>query len=274
MRAAMERELETAAVVGPDGFIGRNLVDRLEAAGVAVSGVRKETPIRAVSDAPVDCVFFCAGNSAPHRTRDDPQFCLQRNVTELHEYLTELDYRTFVHFSSCAVYPPDSERKRPDATLDPGDISLYGAHKLLSERYVREFAERWIILRPAYLYGPGLWKNVIYDLRTGQERIFLDPDSELSILDVRHLADAAIALARSVENDVFNVASEYLVSVRELLEMAPGEYTFRDERYINHDGIALETLHDHWCEPLSRRQHERRIQAFLESGDVNREKGL
>ena len=270
----MERELDTVAVVGPDGFIGRNLVDRLGAAGVTVTGIGSDTPLRTVADTQFDCVFFCAGNSAPHRTRADPSFCLRRNVIDLSEYLTALEYRTFVHLSSCAVYPPDSDEKRTDAALDPRDVSLYGAHKLLSERYVQELAKRWVILRPGYLYGPGLWKNIIYDLRTGQEQLFLDPDSELSILDVRHLADAAMVLATSAENSVFNVASEYLVSVRELLEMAPGEYTFAERRYIDHGGIELERLHDHWREPLSKRDHTARIQAFLEDGEVNTEKGL
>jgi hypothetical protein len=41
----------------------------------------------------VDSVFFCAGNSAAFRTDDDPEYCLRRNVLDLHGYLTEAKYR-------------------------------------------------------------------------------------------------------------------------------------------------------------------------------------
>ena len=270
----MPDTLETAAVIGPDGFIGSNVVEGLADEGVEVYGIRKETSPADLPQAGVDCAFFCAGNSATYRTREDPQFCLRRNVSELHDYLNELEYDTFVHLSSCAVYPPDAEEKQPESVLDPRDVSLYGAHKLLSERYVMEFADRWVILRPAYLYGPGLWKNILYDLRTGQDHVFLDPDSVLSILDVRHLAEAAHTVAMRAENEVFNVASKHLLSVRELLELAPGDYTFRNERYIDHAGISLSSLHRYWTEPLSRQEHLARIQRFLEEGGVNRKKGL
>lgn len=61
----------------------------------------------------------------------------------------------FVHFSTDYVF--DGTVNRPLQPWDPvGPRSMYGASKLLGEKMLEEFAPpRWLILRTAWLYGPG-----------------------------------------------------------------------------------------------------------------------
>lgn len=60
-----------------------------------------------------------------------------------------------VHFSTDYVF--DGSVRRPLRPGDPvGPQSMYGASKLLGEQMLQEFAPaRWLILRTAWLYGPG-----------------------------------------------------------------------------------------------------------------------
>ncbi len=60
-----------------------------------------------------------------------------------------------VHFSTDYVF--DGTLMRPLRPNDPvRPRSMYGASKLLGEQMLREFAPaRWLILRTAWLYGPG-----------------------------------------------------------------------------------------------------------------------
>ena len=60
-----------------------------------------------------------------------------------------------VHFSTDYVF--DGSVNRPLRPSDPvGPKGVYGASKLLGERMLQEFAPpRWLILRTAWLYGPG-----------------------------------------------------------------------------------------------------------------------
>jgi dTDP-4-dehydrorhamnose reductase len=60
-----------------------------------------------------------------------------------------------VHFSTDYVF--DGSLRRPLKPDDPvGPKSYYGISKLLGERMLQEFAPtRWLILRTAWLYGPG-----------------------------------------------------------------------------------------------------------------------
>jgi len=60
-----------------------------------------------------------------------------------------------VHFSTDYVF--DGTVSRPLETTDPlGPLSAYGKSKLLGEQLLRQDApDRWLILRTAWLYGPG-----------------------------------------------------------------------------------------------------------------------
>ena len=63
-----------------------------------------------------------------------------------------------IHISTDYVFP--GNESRPLTEFDaPGPISAYGRTKYAGELFVKEFADRWFILRTAWLYGDG--KNFV-----------------------------------------------------------------------------------------------------------------
>ena len=70
-----------------------------------------------------------------------------------------------VLISSIAVYA-DSRGKNEDDEPDTDGLSAYGSNRLQLERWVREDFPAALIVRLPALYGKGLKKNFLYDLRT------------------------------------------------------------------------------------------------------------
>src|SRR5580658_8652119 len=63
--------LVSAAVIGANGFIGRNVLERLRAEGIPTTLIGRQTLCEEWPSS-VDVVFFCAGNSSTVLTRRDP----------------------------------------------------------------------------------------------------------------------------------------------------------------------------------------------------------
>jgi dTDP-4-dehydrorhamnose reductase len=102
-------------------------------------------------------VLNCAAHTKVDLCEKEPELAEQINghaVGRLARKCRENDC-ALVHYSTDFVF--DGTVKRPLRPNDPvGPLSVYGKSKLLGETLLRENApQRWLIVRTAWLYGPG-----------------------------------------------------------------------------------------------------------------------
>jgi UDP-glucose 4-epimerase len=127
--------------------------------------------------------------------------------------------------SSAAVYGnPEKLPVREDAPLKP--ISPYGSHKLVCEKLLEEYREHYgirsVILRIFSCYGPGLRKQLLWDIaRQIREkgRVELSGTGE-ETRDFINVADVVRAMESMMDGkqpfDVCNVASGIQTTVKEI----------------------------------------------------------
>ena len=114
-----------------------------------------------------------------------------------------------VHFSTDYVF--DGTLRRPIKPDHPtGPQSAYGRSKLLGEQHVRQInPPGWLILRTAWLYGPGgpcFPQTMINAARAGKPLKVVD-DQVGSPTFTRDLADATLSLINAEASGVFHVAN-------------------------------------------------------------------
>lgn len=251
-----------AAIVGPRGFIGTAVRAELESRGYEIVLLERDSETATVPYC--DLAFFCAGSSAAYLSSKDPMRCLRANVIDLYGYLATLKADRWVLMSSLSVYPAGLQSKSEDAPVELSRLSVYGMHKAMAEAYVCTFTPNAIVLRVGYLYGKGLRKNLMFDLRSGRKELFLTPDSALAPLDVALLADAAASLAEKALPGIYNVASRYVVTAAEIAALKGGRFIFLGERHVDERGVELERLGMHWNQPQSQAEHVDSIRSYLE----------
>jgi nucleoside-diphosphate-sugar epimerase len=233
------------AIVGAAGFIGSHLCRYLSGRGFDVlaidhhpisvelgtgASLRGHFPDAAVCsalcDGRVDRVFLLAGTSHPSESLTNPLGDLTANVHDLLTFLEVIRTRgtqaTLIYVSSAAVYGEASRLPLTESSPTV-PVSPYGISKLAAELYARLYADlyllRAIVVRPFSVYGPGLCKQVVWDIL---QKLYGQDDRELlgtgrETRDFVYISDLCAALLlvaeAGVAGRVYNICTDQETSI-------------------------------------------------------------
>ncbi len=154
--------MKRVLIIGGSGRLGRALVERLKvkyeihAPSRAQLDITDAEAVRRCLEATVpQIVINAAAITDVDYCETNPAAAMAVNGEapgKLAGICKEIDAE-IVHFSTNYVF--NGRKSRPYIEDDPPDpINEYGKSKLAGERRVSEIAEKWTILRVAWLYGP------------------------------------------------------------------------------------------------------------------------
>ncbi len=180
--------------------------------------------------APVDMVYHLAGQPAVWFANANPRDDCMVNVlgtVNLLERMRQVGARRIVFASTGDVYR-DTYLPSEDSPLEPANF--YGLSKSVAEGYIRLysrlFAMRYTILRLSVVFGPGLVRNVLFDIiaafaRSKPLRLPMSLDSEYDFVFIDDVVSAMLhATADSWANKTLNISSGAGVKVRDIVEYA------------------------------------------------------
>jgi UDP-glucose 4-epimerase len=185
-----------------------------------------------------DFIINAAGNGNVHNSIVNPRFDFDSNVILVHTILESLRQTQrgccFIHFSSAAVY--GEQEHLPISESNPlKPISPYGHNKMISEMLCRQYSLLYdihcIVLRPFSVYGPGLKKQLIWDVfnkfncMSGEGSIeFFGTGKEsrdfIFIDDFCRILNLILINSNKFNNfEIFNLANGIEVEVNDIIEI-------------------------------------------------------
>jgi nucleoside-diphosphate-sugar epimerase len=218
------------ALIGHSGFVGGTLLKRAR-----FDDLYRSSDIGAIAGKRYDEVV-CAGAPAQKWIANkDPGGDAARMKT-LTDALLEVDCRRFVLISTVDVFQQPADVDEASAVVENG-LHAYGLHRRQLEQFVAQRFSDHLIVRLPGLVGPGLKKNVIYDLLNDNNLNAVDARGVFQFYPTVNLVrDLAIAAAHRLK--LVHLTAEP-VSVREValdgfgrafdnqLSGAPALYDFR-----------------------------------------------
>jgi dTDP-glucose 4,6-dehydratase/UDP-glucose 4-epimerase len=237
-------------VVGSEGFIGSHCIDFFSARKHEVVGVdihdypsQKYQYIKVsrlspeldevFADQHFNAVINAAGSGNVSYSMTHPVIDFEANVLDtirildiIRKYRLETKY---IHLSSAAVYGNPAELPVSEmAACVP--LSPYGWHKLMAEQLCKEYTTvynlRTAMLRPFSVYGPGLKKQLFWDInqkliQKGKAIQLYGTGNESR--DFIHVRDLVIAIDYilnygQMNGEVYNVASGVETSIKTAVE--------------------------------------------------------
>ncbi len=211
-------------VLGHTGFLGKTVFEKLSAQKkYTVVGVNSETNVGDISDA-FDVVVNCAGNAQKHSIEDDLFACASAIDTEI----SVLDSLWFLAKTTNRIIHISS--------IDATEGSMYGKIKSQVEQKVRGLYKEFLILRPAGLIGPGLKKNVVYDICNHQQ-IYVAKHSIFNFISTEEVANIIeYTIDHPEKRGTINVAASKSILVSGIIKLLGNpSVTSLNNRFQNYD---------------------------------------
>jgi nucleoside-diphosphate-sugar epimerase len=178
--------LPRRALVGWTGFVGGALAPRVR----PVARFRS-TDIDQLAQADVDEVV-CAGAPAEKwRANAEPE-ADWAGISRLIDALDRSAATSCVLVSTVDVYA-DSRGADESTPADTAQEQAYGRHRALLEEFVTGRFDDVLIVRLPGMFGPGLKKNLVFDLIHQPEARFAHESSTFQFYDVRTRYAAELA---------------------------------------------------------------------------------
>jgi nucleoside-diphosphate-sugar epimerase len=206
--------MPTTALIGATGFVGGNLRRQRPFDDLFCSST-----IGRVAGREYDLVVCAAPSAVKWLANKHPEKD-RAHVDQLLKDLAPVRARQFVLISTVDVYP-EPIAVDEDTPIPPEEGQPYGRHRRAIEAWVRDRFDSALIIRLPQLFGPGLKKNLIYDLIHDNALHLVDRRSRLQFYDVTRLwgdIDAALtarvrlinlpvepATAQQIAREVFGI---------------------------------------------------------------------
>jgi hypothetical protein len=192
--------MSCSCLIGHSGFVGSNLLQQRR-----FDELYRSTNIADIRGRDYDLLVCSGVSAAKWKANKAPQEDLAA-IEGLLDHLKTVRAERFVLISTVDVYPvADGVDESFDCASRPNHA--YGTNRLYLESALRGLFPQLQIIRLPGLFGPGLKKNVIYDLLHDNCLSAINPDSVFQYYDMTSIgADLDTVLASGVE--LINLATE------------------------------------------------------------------
>jgi len=189
-------------IIGASGLVGSLLREIIEGKCYTSQNIRD------ISGEVFDTIWIAAPSAVKWHANANPDSDMD-SIRRLLSAVSTAQTRRIVHFSTVDVYGAEQLASCPQESDYPVPDCAYGKHRLfLEENWEAEVVQ---IVRLPGLFGPGLKKNIIFDLLQKRNYSGVSLLSSYQWYDLGDLSNLVSEL-NTEKNDILNVSVEPLLT--------------------------------------------------------------
>jgi len=169
------------AIVGYTGFVGSNLCKQTD-----FESFFNSKNIQDIAGKSFDTLVFSGAPANKWIANKEPEQDWQ-NLQQIMALLKTVKAKQLVLISTVDVIPPSDAPQDETVDCTVGSNHAYGTHRLALEQFMRAQFPHTLVVRLPGLFGPGLKKNVIYDLIHDNMLANINPASSFQYYDITRL---------------------------------------------------------------------------------------
>ena len=180
------------ALIGYTGFVGGNLKNQFE-----FDDLYNSSNIKDIEGKSYDLVVSAANRAEMWRINQEPEVDLAE-INEFISHIRQAKISKLVLVSTVGVYK-DPNGANEDTKIETEGLSPYGVNRYYLENFCRDNFDTTIIRLPG-LFGPGIKKNVIYDLLNQNNVTAIHADGTYQYYNLENIwHDIKVALDNDIE---------------------------------------------------------------------------
>ena len=206
-------------IIGANGLVGKGIFDLLkEKKDITLLKVTREN-ISDFNNIECDVIINANGSGKKGWCNENPSKSFDTNCYSLYKVLDKFTPKRYILISSVDVYPFTNsvDTTFEDITIDPIKLSPYCLHKYIAEMIIKNNFSDFLILRLSNVIGPGLKKNVLFDL-TRKRNLFLSPFSKMNFIDTETIAEVVYQNLLKCKYSIMNCAAQNSLKVSDIIE--------------------------------------------------------
>ena len=220
-------------LIGFTGFVGSTLMRQTE-----FGALYRSTNIHEIEGRSFDALV-CAGAPAQKWIANRDPDADREKIENLIEHLRTVRCRTFVLISTVDVFHTPMGVDE-DSQVEEVGLHAYGMNRRLLECFVEDYFPQHLIVRLPGLVGPGLRKNVVFDLHNQHNLSAIDSRGSFQFYPMVNLChDIQIALNAGLK--LVHLCAEP-VTVSEISQEGFGK-PFDNVRTVMPARYAMQTCH-------------------------------
>ena len=182
------------AIVGHTGFVGSNLCKQ-----TAFGSFFNSRNIQDIEKQAFDTLVFSGAPDNKWMANRAPEQDWQ-NLQQIMALLETVQAKQLILISTVDVIPPSDTPQDEIVDAAAAKNHAYGTHRLALEQFMKAQFANTLVVRLPGLFGPGLKKNVIYDLIHDNMLATINPASSFQYYDISRLwADITVAREHQID---------------------------------------------------------------------------
>lgn len=211
--------MKSVAIIGSNGVLGSDLV-RYLSDSFKIHAINRENYDSYIGQY-FDVVINANGNSKRFWANENILSDFEASTKSVYKSIFDFTFDQYFYISSSDVY---ADHTRPATTEESSTdtehvLSPYGFHKVLSERIVKNYAKKYIILRSSLVLGMNLKKGPIFDI-LNDKPLFIALNSKIQMITTREIANIiSHLLEEGVTNETYNMGGKDTVDFQKLFSI-------------------------------------------------------
>ena len=205
-------------IIGAKGLVGSAIFNRLKDEHYVVAITRQSYPRHIGAE--YDVLINANGNSRKHWANQNPLEDYDLSVSSVMSSLFDFKYKKYIFISSI-----DAEEPR----------GHYGFNKRIAEDLVKQYADKWQIVRLCSVIGINMKKGPVYDIKHGLP-VYLTSGSTLQLITDTEVAEQ---INYNMESPwlLFQFYSKQSISIRDIGSILGKTINYSHEVREEHHGF-------------------------------------